>query len=85
MKSPVTNTAPSGAGEDDDDWTEFGESCLCDCREVEVCGDVNSVQQWQWTGHGKEPTFQTCFPTSLPSSSISTKSTLAEDENTKSS
>ena len=56
MKSPGI---PTSYNEEDDDWTEFEESCSCDCHTVEQ----------QWGRPKRETIFQTCFPfiqSSLP-------------------
>ena len=76
MKSPgITSSVPFSAGDDDEEWTEFGDPCPCDCHTPGPATSINVpvAAHQQWTGQKKESTaFELCFaavrmsPVALP-------------------
>ena len=66
MKCPgisSSNVPLSDGDNDDDEWTDFGGPCSCDCHTPGATGNVSLTTHQQWTGQKKEESaFELCFP-----------------------
>lgn len=86
MKCPGSGSSSvplSAAGDfnDEEEWTDFGGPCSCDCHTLP--GSASNAQQ-QWTGQKKESVFELCFPVHrLPSEVIRKERKLLADKDNR--
>ena len=88
MKRPgISNSSvPFSAGDDDDDeeWTDFGEPCSCDCHTPGATSNASLTPHQRWTGQKKESVFELCFPAlRLPPVALPKEKKLLVDNNTR--